>query len=62
MHENWRKVKRDLIDRFPDLTDEELAELYGAYFEYLELDPFFISELQRRGWSLVDMEELLDAN
>ena len=60
MHENWRKVKRDLIDRFPDLTNEELAVLYETYFEYLELDPFFLDELQRRGLSLVDMEELLD--
>ena len=60
MHDNWRKVQRDLIDRFPDLTDEELAVLYETYFEYLELDPFFLSEMQRRGLSLVDLEDMLD--
>lgn len=60
MHDNWRKVNKDLIDRFPDLSDEELAQLYELYFEYLELDPFFITELQRRGLSLVDLEELLN--
>ena len=52
--------KKRLLAELPFMSDEQLACCYLDYIEYLECDSTFLFEMQGRGLSFEDLEELLE--